>query len=448
MRTKLFLAFIVIISLAIVSNLLFERLILNDFNDFVSGTEEDKVYWLMASIEGSFKDGNWNMNSLMESLHWGLMLGFETYIEDINERRIISSTDVLASLSPNMMNRMKSLFKLPSGIGEFTWYPLYVEGVEIGRLYVRPLERIGLIPIKEEVFKKRGREFLIISFFIAGAGALLLAGLFTILLSKPLRRLTDSAERIARGDFSVQLPIVHKKLRDEMDRLTEAFNYMAEALRREDELRKHLTSNIAHELRTPLTIIRGNLEAIEDGIISDPNEVIKNIRMEIDRIISLVQGIEDITSAEASFFKRGEKVEIDLKGLIDSVIEGMKKMFEDKGLFLNKDGPSMMVRTYPEKLHIILKNLITNAYKFTDRGGVTIRWDKKYNGFYIIVEDTGKGISQDRLKMIFERFYKDMDSNGMGLGLAIAKELTDVMDGRIEVESIEGKGSRFMITFD
>jgi two-component system sensor histidine kinase BaeS len=452
MRTKLFLAFIIIISLAILSNIVFERLILKDFNDFVMGTQEDHIYWLMASVEGCFREDKWDISTLKESLHWGLMLGFETYVQDTNGKRIISSSEVLSTLNPSMLKRMESLFKLPSGKGEFTWYPLYVEGMEIGRLYLRPLERIGLIPVKEEIFRRRGKEFLIISFLIAGAGAFALAILFTIFLSKPIRRLTSSAEAIARGDFSVKAPQAHKRLKDELDRLTEAFNYMAEALRREDALRKHLTSNITHELRTPLTIIKGNLEAIEDGIISDPNEVIRNIKMEIERIISLVEGIEDITSAEASFFKRGEKGEIDLKEFIDSITDIMKKVFEEKKLFIKTEGPSMIVRTYPEKLHIVLKNLLTNAYKFTDHGGVTIRWGRQRetsdSGFFITVKDTGRGIKEEDLKRVFDRFYKDKESGGRGLGLAIVKELTEVMGGKIDVKSVEGSGSEFTLCFD
>jgi len=449
MRTKLFLAFIIIISLAILSNIVFERLILKDFNDFVMGMREDRIYWIMASVEGSFREGQWDINALRESLHWGLMLGFETYVEDTTGKRIISSTDVLATLNPSMLKRMSSLFKLPSGRGEFTWYPLYVEGIEIGRLYLRPLERLGLRPVKEEIFRKRGREFLVISFLIAGGGAFILALLFTIFLSNPLKRLTSSAEAIARGDLSARAPSPHKRLKDELDRLTETFNYMAEALQREDVLRRHLTSNITHELRTPLTVIKGNLEAIEDGVISDPNEVIKNIKMEIERIISLVEGIEDITSAEASFFKRGRKIEIDLKEFIDSITEIMEKVFEEKGLFIKKEGRPMIVKTYPEKLHIVLKNLLTNAYKFTERGGVTIRWGRQHDAgdtaFFITVHDTGRGIREEDLDRVFDRFYKGEDSGGRGLGLAIVKELIGVMGGRIEVHSREGEGSSFTL---
>ena len=194
---------------------------------------------------------------LKEALHWGLMLGYESFVRDLSGNQILSSADVLFEMNSRMRSRMAAFLKLPSGGGEYTWYPLYVEGNEIGRLFIRPLERIGLTPQKEEIFRKRGRQFLIISFLIAGGGALLLSILFAMFLSGPVRRLTASAEKIAGGDFSVHEPLPHRRFRDELDRLTETFNYMVDALRREDALRKHLTSNIAHELRTTLTIIKG-----------------------------------------------------------------------------------------------------------------------------------------------------------------------------------------------
>ncbi|MCK5427815.1 MAG: hypothetical protein KAJ34_08985, partial [Thermodesulfovibrionia bacterium] len=118
MRTKLFFAFILIIFLALFSNIVFERLIIRDFNDFLKGTKEDHIYWIMASVEGSFKNNEWDRALLNEALHWGLMLGFETYLEDKTGKKIISTHEVLSSMSPGMLNRMNSFLKLPSGIGE------------------------------------------------------------------------------------------------------------------------------------------------------------------------------------------------------------------------------------------------------------------------------------------------------------------------------------------
>ncbi|GBE01561.1 signal transduction histidine-protein kinase BaeS [bacterium BMS3Bbin06] len=458
MRTKLFLSFILIILLALLSNTVFERLIRNDFKEYIQSTQEDKVYWVLATVEGSYRNKRWEMPLLKEALHWSIMLGFEAYVVDPSGKKLLSSTDTLSMLNTTMLKRMSALFELPTGVGEFTWYPLFVEGNEIGKLYIRPLKRLGFVPRKESIFLRRGREFLLISFLIAGAGALLLSVLFTIFLSMPIRRLTKAAEKIAAGDFTVKIKRQHKPLygllrtEDEIDRLTRAFNYMAEALKREDALRKHLTSNIAHELRTPLTIIKGNLEAIEDGVISDAQSVLKNINSEIERIISLIEGIDDITQAEASFFKKGKKERIRLAELIRSIVDGMRQLIEEKGLSIEISGPDITVETYPEKLHIILKNLITNACKFTERGGIEISWQGEPTNdpgtFSISVRDSGRGIQRKDLHRIFDRFYKDRESPGRGLGLAIVKELTETMDGTIQVRSRPQKGTEFLIQFE
>jgi two-component system sensor histidine kinase BaeS len=450
MRTKLFLSFILIIALAFVSNVVYERLIIRDFDDYLSGTAEDSIYWILASVEGSFQGAEWDRLKLREALHWGLMLGYESFVNDASGNQVLSSADVLFTMNSRMRNRMEAFLKLPSGDGEYTWYPLYVEGQEIGRLYIRPLERIGITPQKEEIFRKRGRQFLVISFLIAGGGALLLSILFTIFLSRPIRRLTASAEKIAKGDFSVHEPLPHRRFRDEIDRLTETFNYMAEALRREDALRKHLTSNIAHELRTPLTIIKGNLDAVEDGIISDPSSIMESIRAEIDRLISLVEGIEDITRAEASFFKKGDPEEIELGEFMESVTSGIRNIVEDKGLYLRVEGPSMKVVTYPEKLHIIVKNLLSNSYKFTRAGGIITTWgrtgDSENRMFFIRVSDSGVGIAPENRERVFDRFYRAGAEGGKGLGLAIVKELSEVMGGNVKVGSSPEGGTAFTVT--
>ncbi len=453
MRTKLFLSFLLIILIALLSNYVFERLIINDFNEYVSGNNEDRIYWVMASVEGSYRGGKWDEPLLRDSMHWAIMLGFESYLTDMAGSKIISTTDVLSYLNPTMLRRMVSLFELPTGYGEFTWYPLFVDGKEIGKIYFRPLKRRGYLPHKEEIFKKRGRQFLIISFAIAGGGALFLSLAFSFFLSKPLRQLTEMAEAVAEGDFSTRIRIKESRLsrlfgrKDEIERLSETFNYMVSALEKEDTLRKHLTTNIAHELRTPLTIVKGNLEAIEDGIITDINEAMAGIKKEIDRIIELVQGIEDITQAEASFFKKGKKENINLADFIKDIVSTYQHPVAEKGLRLILNGPSVVVRTHPDKLQIIIKNLISNAYRYTNKGHIKISWGKDEKGFYIIVEDTGRGMDEKELTRIFDRFYKGEGSPGKGIGLSIVRELVDILNGEIDVKSSPGKGTAFKIEF-
>jgi len=229
MRTKLFIAFIAVILVALISNLIYRDLIVRDFEDYVRGSKEDKLYWVLASVEGSYSEGRWNHAALHDALHWGMMLGYDIRIEDISGKVLAGSADIMAMLSGPMKRRMEGIVDLGSARGEYMPYPLFVGGREIGTLYARELGRYGSIQEKETVFTERGKEFLIISFLIAGGGAVFLAVIFVLFLSRPLKRMKQAVEAMANGDFSVR---IRHSSHDEIGRLAGSFNFMAEALER------------------------------------------------------------------------------------------------------------------------------------------------------------------------------------------------------------------------
>lgn len=442
MRNKLFLSFLAVVLLALISGLIYERLITRDFEEYVSGTREDRLYWIMASVEGSYAEGRWDHAALHEALHWAIMLGFDITIEDSQGHEIMSSTAAISMLSPSMKKRMLAITDLGSAKGTYEPYPLFQEGREIGTMQVRLLSRPG-IEEKEAVFKKRGIYFLVIAFAIAGGGAVLLSLFFSLFFSRPLKKMKGAVEALASSDFSVRVPVYSG---DELGQLSRSFNYMAEALQREEALRRHLTSNIAHELRTPLAVMKANIEAMNDGIITDTAQGLDNIRSETENLIRLVQGIEDVTRAEASFFTKKNIVMVDLREFLLSIRERMLPLAAEKGLHLHiSDREGLLVFSDPEKLERIIQNILSNALKYTDNGSIQIDYGSDRKGFFMEVSDTGKGIAQDRLKDIFRRFYRGDESEGIGLGLAIVKELVDAMAGTIEVKSQAGKGSVFRI---
>jgi two-component system sensor histidine kinase BaeS len=455
MRTKLFLAFLLVTSIAFLSNLIFERLTMNDFDEYIKGTKEDHLYWVLAAVEGSYEDGRWNMSSLSESVHWGTMLGFDIRIEDREGRNLIDSQSVMDSLPPAMKHRMESVVHLHKSEGEFERYPLYIEGRELGTLFVRPLNKEGSMKAKENIFKKRGRNFLIRSFFIAGAGGLAMAIFLSLYLSRPLKRLQSAAERVATGDFRVRVQPISsgsfmgkRFCSDEIGKLSESFNYMAEALEKEESLRRRLTSNIAHELRTPLAVIKAQVEALIDGVIDNTAEGLETIRSEIEKLTRLVEGIEDMTKAEASFFSRGEYRKIDLREFLKDIESSMEPVFRDRGLqFSVVDRGALEVATDPDKLEMIMKNVVSNSLKYTGKGGAWIDYGSDGKEFYIEVRDSGMGIPEEEIPKIFTRFYrgKGASDNGIGVGLAIVKELVTVMEGRIDVQSKTGEGTAFRI---
>ena len=455
MKTKIFLAFIAIILAALLSNFIFKWLIIRDFDNYVNGVREDQFYWTLASVEGSYSDGKWNKGSLSESIHWAMMLGLNVKVLDNAGKEIISSHEVMESLPESMKRRMDEHFHVHAheAEGKFTDYPLYAKGKKIGTLFSQPFQK-QKIKEKESIFKKRTKNFLYVSLLIAGGGSLLIAFLLSRYLSKPIMDLKKAAEKIAGGDFKARTSAASH---DEIGKLSAAFNKMAESLQREEELRKHLFSNVAHELRTPLTILKTQAEAISDGVI-EREKGLENIKNEIDRLIRLVKGIEDITIAEASFFTNGEMAEINLREFFMGICDEMLPAFKQKGLdikILRADG--LFISTDIEKLERITRNIISNSLKFTEKGGVSIDYGTEGEMFFIEIRDSGRGMPEGELPLIFDRFYRGGnitpsvppllkgDEGGLGLGLAIVKELVEVMAGRVEVKSTIDKGATFRV---
>jgi two-component system sensor histidine kinase BaeS len=446
-RTKIFLAFVVIILAALLSTVVFEFMIVQDFDDYVSGMREDQIRWIRVSVEGGYKNGTWDSMALSESIHWAMMQGLDIRILDVSGNEVIPANHYLHSLSPSMKQRMEELFHIHADTSQaYKDYQIYSEGMQIGTIKARSFQKKALAE-KEAAFKSRAKYFLWISLAIAGGGALIIGFILSNTLSKPIRLLKTASEKIAAGDFSVR---VGAESTDEVGNLSKAFNRMSESLQREEELRKHLLANIAHELRTPLTIMKARLEAMTDGLLPDTTAGLAGMTAEVDRLTTLVKGIEDITAAEASFFKQGELTELNLAEFLDGLLQARRPDFAAQGLELNLAvAAALPVRTDAEKLERIVGNLLSNALKYTAAGAVTVSCGADAESFFFTVRDTGRGIPADQIPHIFNRFYRGSGTmtEGLGLGLAIVKELVGVMEGRIEVSSTPGTGTAVTVFF-
>ena len=447
MRTKLFLAFVMIIFATLVSTIVFASLILKDFDSYIHGVKEDQIYWIIASVEGGYKDGKWDEQILSESVHWAMMMGLDIKIFDIQRREIIHSHHVMESLLPGMKRRMEELFRLDMDTDrKYDEYPIISNGSKIGTLLARSFQKKALAE-KEAIFEGRVRHFLYTYLLIAGAGSLFIGLMLTQYLSKPVRQLKKASEKIAAGDFAVR---ISAESPDEVGDLAKTFNKMAGSLQKEEALRKRLMSNIAHELRTPLTIMKTHIEALVDGIVIDTSKGLDTLTSEIERLITLVKGIEDITAAESSFFTKGEEVDINLKEFLYGIVDDLRPLFQGRGLFIRiMEKNDLMVYADFEKLERILRNILSNALKFTEKGGVYVDYGTEGGGFFVDITDTGRGIPENHLPHVFDRFYRSGDPgvDGLGLGLSIVKELVDIMEGDITVKSSPGKGTSFRLSF-
>src|SRR5208283_2102928 len=235
MRTKMFLAFVTIIFATLVSTVVFACLILKDFDSYVQGDKEDHFYWIIASVEGAYKDGKWDEQMLSESVHWAMMMGFDIKILDIQRSQVIHSHHVMESLSPAMKHRMEELFNLEMNADrKYDEFPVISNGVKVGSLLVCSFEKKELAE-KEAIFEGRVRHFLYIYLAIAGAGSVLIGLMFTQYLSKPVRLLKKAYTQIAAGDFTVR---IDSESSDEVGSLAKTFNKVAASLQKEEDLRK------------------------------------------------------------------------------------------------------------------------------------------------------------------------------------------------------------------
>ena len=299
--------------------------------------------------------------------------------------------------------------------------------------------------------------------WIAGGLAVVVAVLLGYFLSRritlPLRRLTLAAGRVASGDFSGRVEVRSK---DELASLAAAFNTMAESLAKAEEQRRRLFSDIAHELKTPIAVIQGNLEAIADGVADPTPERVASLREETALLTRLVTDLRDLSLAEAGQLKLHPQ-STDLGELVKGTVVGLQTRAEERGVEVAASAEEglPLVLADPDRVGQVLRNLISNALRYTPSGGAirvsagldgrTGRSSQGARFAQVSVADTGSGIPPEDLPHIFDRFYRvdksrSRASGGTGLGLAVVKQLVEAHGGSVWAESELGKGTVFRFT--
>jgi two-component system phosphate regulon sensor histidine kinase PhoR len=211
--------------------------------------------------------------------------------------------------------------------------------------------------------------------------------------------------------------------------------------------------NVSHELRTPLTSIKGFIETIETGTLDDENRrYVGIIRRNTDRLINIINDLLSLSKME----EKGIKLQLEtvnLKDIIEQALVVFEQQIQSKGFFVHLiiDPDLPPVQGDPFKLEQVFINLIDNAIKYTEKGGITIEMKFQNKQIVITLQDTGAGIPPEHLSRIFERFYvvdksRSKKLGGTGLGLSIVKHVILLHNGMIKAESTLGHGTTFIIT--
>ena len=277
--------------------------------------------------------------------------------------------------------------------------------------------------------------------------ALLLAFVLAETLSRPLRRIRLAAERIGQGDLETRVDLAGDP---EVRSVARALNRLAETLEHEEEIRKQTVADLAHELRTPVNGLLARIEAAQDGVITGPDNLAA-MHDEALRLTRLLDDLARLADAEQPGLLL-EKHVVDLAEVARASAESFAPRFAEAGIALQLDTQPAWIEGNADRLDQVVSNLLSNALRYTGRGGVAmVRVDRAGEAAILEVADTGPGIAPDDLRHIFTRFWRGDRSRspatgGTGIGLAIVRELVRAHDGRIDVDSVLGKGATFRVT--
>jgi signal transduction histidine kinase len=279
------------------------------------------------------------------------------------------------------------------------------------------------------------------------ATSVAMALLIAYWLTSSLRRFSEAASAVAKGDLDHTVPTTGPA---EVQSLARSFNDMVARVKTSQLAQRDFVANVSHELKTPLTSIQGFSQAILDGAEQNPAHAARIINDEASRMRRLVDGLLDLARLDAgqAALQRGPT---DLGAILHSTIEKLTLRANEKDVTLRADiQPLPSVVADGDRLAPVFANLLDNALKHTPSGGtVTLSATAAAGAVTVAVADTGAGIPANDLSRIFERFYRVDKSRaagqGYGIGLAISKEIVQAHGGAISAESVVGLGTKFTV---
>jgi two-component system sensor histidine kinase BaeS len=265
-------------------------------------------------------------------------------------------------------------------------------------------------------------------------------------MTRPMDGLIDAAGRIEAGDYTVQVP--ETGLRD-LRSVARAFNQMSARLKASDEQRRGFLAELAHEFRTPLTVIRGQAEAIADGVYPGDPAHLSPILDATETLDRLVEDLRTLVLTDAGSLVL-HKEPTDLGALAADTVDSFRTQAEAAHLTLAAEVAANLppIELDPARIRSVLGNLVSNAIRHTPAGGlVKVAVAGSGEGVVITVTDSGEGIAPELLPHVLERFVKGADSPGSGLGLAIAHDIVAAHGGTLEIQSVVGSGTSVRLKF-
>ena len=337
-----------------------------------------------------------------------------------------------------------------------TLFPPSLFGIYLGTLLVMSGLHTGLIVLANEM---RWNELIqtiipVIYWSLVAVGLTLFTRKkIREVYEEPLHKMAEATEKVANGDFSVYIPAIHSSDRlDYLDVMILDFDRMVEALGSVETLKTDFVSNVSHEMKTPVAVIKNYAELLQTESITEEQRIkySTDIESAADRLSALVTNILRLNKLE------NQTIDVEVhtydvcREICDCVLQ-YENLWEEKEIELDIDmDDAAWIEADESLMELVWNNLISNAVKFTEPGGnITISQKVKDGNVIVSIADTGCGMSEESIRHIWDKFYQGDTSHskeGNGLGLAMVKRVMNLMDGNIQVNSIEGEGSTFTVT--
>jgi len=329
--------------------------------------------------------------------------------------------------------------------GAYGIYGKYLGDLDGQKIYlclISPLERT-------DTTRKVLQTQLIIASLLAVVLALIIAYFIAKRFSKPVERITKGAKKLAEGDYEVKF---NKGAYREIDELADTLNYATGELSKTEELRRDLISNVSHDLRTPLTIIKSYAELIRDisGKNDEKRTIHSNVIIEETNTLSqLVSDMLDLSKIQSGTLPMDMKP-FSMKDLVEQTLKRFDYYSENHGIVFevqcNTNGQTVGDE---RKIEQVIYNLVANAINYTGEDKVVcVKLDENENAVRFSVTDTGCGIKEEEIDLVWDKYYKSSDNHkrekiGSGIGLSIVKNILLAHNARFGVESEVGEGSTF-----
>jgi two-component system sensor histidine kinase BaeS len=309
-----------------------------------------------------------------------------------------------------------------------------VDGKTVGWL---SLDKGGRPPNPlEERFLSRQLE----GFFFTGCAVLVLAAFVSYLLSRhllrPVGQLTKGADALASRKFDTRIEVSSG---DELGQLADDFNRMAQTLERYEELRKQWISDISHELRTPIAVLRGEIEAMQDGVREMTRENIESLHAEIMLLGKLINDLHELSMAEAGVLSARQEP-VDVAEVLEDTLSMFNARFSQASLaiqHIKKPEGSFIITGDSDRLAQVFSNILENTLRYTESPGrLEVRCESTGREVHVIFEDTKPGVPDESLGKLFDRLFRIDPSRsrkygGSGLGLAICRNIVESLGGEI-----------------